>query len=538
MTATLLPPPVSSTQPPGPPGFGRALRAEWTKFRTLRGWIIAVLVGLALIDAVGLLLVRGSIGCGTASGKACYQPLPTGPDGEAVTDAFYFVHRTLTGDGTITARMRDLTGHYSSRPGPVAAGQDDSGESVGTQPWSKAGILIKDGLTPGSAYAAMTATGSHGTRMQWNFTHDAAGLPGPVTASSPRWLRLTRSGDTVTGYDSSDGVTWAKVATARLTGLPATVQVGLFATSPGVLVVTESFGGSSATGGPSTATGTFDHVALSGTVGGADWAGGAVNGDGRPAPLRDGRPLVGSYRPSGGQITVTGSGDIAPAVPAASTSPGATATIGDHLAGIFLGLVVLIVVAAMFATAEYRRGLIRITLAAIPSRGRLLAAKATVIGAVTFAAGLVAVGVAVPVGVRISRDSGFYVLPVSGAIEARVIVGTALVLAVCSVLALAVGVILRRGAAAVAAVVVGIVLPYLLGTAAGLPDSAREWLLRVTPAAGFAIGQTIPRYAQVTARYDAPAYFPLGPWAGFAVLCGYATVALAIAYLLLRRRDA
>jgi ABC-type transport system involved in multi-copper enzyme maturation permease subunit len=225
-------------------------------------------------------------------------------------------------------------------------------------------------------------------------------------------------------------------------------------------------------------------------------------------------------------------------VPAASTSPGATATIGDHLAGIFLGLVVLIVVAAMFATAEYRRGLIRITLAAIPSRGRLLAAKATVIGAVTFAAGLVAVGVAVPVGVRISRDSGFYVLPVSGAIEARVIVGTALVLAVCSVLALAVGVILRRGAAAVAAVVVGIVLPYLLGTAAGLPDSAREWLLRVTPAAGFAIGQTIPRYAQVTARYDAPAYFPLGPWAGFAVLCGYATVALAIAYLLLRRRDA
>ena len=42
----------------------------------------------------------------------------------------------------------------------------------------------------------------------------------------------------------------------------------------------------------------------------------------------------------------------------------------------------------MFITAEYRRGLIRTTLAASPRRGRVLAAKAIVIGAVTFAAGL------------------------------------------------------------------------------------------------------------------------------------------------------
>jgi uncharacterized membrane protein len=31
---------------------------------------------------------------------------------------------------------------------------------------------------------------------------------------------------------------------------------------------------------------------------------------------------------------------------------------------------------------------------------------------------------------------------------------------------------------------------------------------------------------------------PLAPWAGFAVLCGYAAVALALAIFLLRQRDA
>ena len=65
----------------------------------------------------------------------------------------------------------------------------------------------------------------------------------------------------------------------------------------------------------------------------------------------------------------------------------------------------------MFITAEYRRGLIRTTLAASPRRGRVLAAKAVVIGAVTFAAGLVAAAVAVilgaPAGSRATASTCF-----------------------------------------------------------------------------------------------------------------------------------
>ena len=73
----------------------------------------------------------------------------------------------------------------------------------------------------------MTATGGNGVRMQWNYTGDAPGLPGPVSAASPRWLRLTRDGDTITGYDSADGANWTTVGVVRLAGLPATVQAGL-----------------------------------------------------------------------------------------------------------------------------------------------------------------------------------------------------------------------------------------------------------------------------------------------------------------------
>ena len=78
----------------------------------------------------------------------------------------------------------------------------------------------------------MMVTGGHGVRMQYDYTHDTPGLPGAVSAASPRWLRLTRSGDTLTGYDSADGTHWTRVGTVTLAGLPATVQAGLFVTSP------------------------------------------------------------------------------------------------------------------------------------------------------------------------------------------------------------------------------------------------------------------------------------------------------------------
>jgi ABC-type transport system involved in multi-copper enzyme maturation permease subunit len=517
----------------GPDGFARILRAEWIKFRTVRGWVVALVIAVVLMDLVGLFAAgQANISCSTGGGKtlhgaACIPQTSLGPGGEPVNDSFTFVHQPLTGNGSVTVRMTSLTGRYGGGAGPANQGPL-AGSKAGVQPWSKAGIIIKQNTSQGSAYAAMMLTGSHGARMQYDFTHDIAGLPGRVSAGSPRWLRLTRSGDTVTGYDSADGRHWTEVGSAAVAGLSGTVQIGLFATSP---FYNDATNGQM---GPSLATGTFDRVSLSGVRPGATWAGYDVGSQDAFGP-QSGR--LESFQRSGGRFTVTGSGDIAPQVPGGGVG-GLGSTIEDHLMGAFAALIVMVVVGAMFMTAEYRRGLIRTTLTATPRRGRVLAAKAIVLAAVTFAAGLVAAVIAVIVGVRLSHDQGMYVFPVSWLTWLRVVAGTAALLAVSSVIGLALGTMLRRSAAAVAAAIVATVVPFLLGVAQMLPIGAAEWVLRVTPAAAFAIEQSVPAYPQVTANYTPPLYFPLSPLAGFGVLCGYAALALGMAFVALRRRDA
>jgi ABC-type transport system involved in multi-copper enzyme maturation permease subunit len=236
---------------------------------------------------------------------------------------------------------------------------------------------------------------------------------------------------------------------------------------------------------------------------------------------------------------VTGTGDIAPDVPGAPGGSGGT-PIGRTQLGAFGGLIAVIVVAAMFMTAEYRRGLIRVTLAASPRRGRVLAAKAVVIGAVTFAAALIGSAAALVAGERLLRSNGNFILPVSTLTEVRVVAGTAALVAVAAVLALAVGALLRSSAAAVTTAIVAIVLPYVLVNSGPiLPAGASDWLLRLTPSAGFAIQQSLTRYPQVIAGYTpGNGYYPLSPWAGFAVLCGYTALAAGLAVIRLRRRDA
>ena len=206
----------------------------------------------------------------------------------------------------------------------------------------------------------------------------------------------------------------------------------------------------------------------------------------------------------------------------------------------FAGLIAVITVAVMFITAEYRRGLIHLSLAASPRRGRLLAAKAVVVGAVAFAAGLVGAAVTIPLAEHVLRRNGNFIAPVSALTELRVVIGTAALLAVAAVMALAVGAMLRRSAAAVTALVVVTVLPYLFAVATpGLPAGPADWLVEVTPAAAFAVQQTSPQYPQVSDTYwPFFGYYPLAPWAGFAVLCGWAALAFALALFLLRRRDA
>lgn len=533
MTSTMTP--YRSTVAGARAGFPELLRAEWTKLRTVRGWLITLLLGAVLIVMLGVVSAAGSHrSCGGGaggqfSGKACAaaNAPPTGPTGAAVTDSFYFVHQKLDGDGSITVRVTSLA-EQAPTANAASANGSPPWDSV-VIPWAKAGLIVKaSGTVQGSPYAAIMTTASHGVRFQYNFTHDVAGSSGAVSESAPQWLRLTRKGDTLTGYESSDGTHWKVVGATTLSGLPPSVLAGMFVASPDYQKVDNHIVGTSTQGGPSRADATFDNVAVQGGWAPGGWSGGQFPGD-----QGDGQPesAANSFKQSGGAFSVTGSGDIAPAVGDFDNS-----TIGGSLIGGFAGLIAFVVLGALFITAEYRRGLIRTTLAAAPNRGRVLAAKAVVLGVVTFVLSVVGCLIAVWWVGDLFTSHGFAIAPASAATTARVVVGTAAVLALAAVFALAVGTILRRSAAAIAAVIGLVVLPYILGASAIGP---LQWLLRVTPAAAFAVQGLRHSYSQVDGVYTAAGgYYPLAPWAGFGVLCLWTAVAVGAALLLLRKRDA
>jgi ABC-2 family transporter protein len=551
MAATITP--YRSGQQAGHDGFAQVLRAEWTKFRTMRGWVVAVLAAavataLAPIALASIATSNDPMTCVHGTCQVESSNVATGPDGEAVTDSFYFVHQPLSGNGSLTAAISSLhgTGPLAYLPGDVPKHHLNGLPQPTAQPWAKAGILIKAGTRPGSPYAAIMLTAGHGVRMQYDFTHDIAGPPAVPSATAPRWLRLARSGDTVTGYSSADGRHWSTVATVHLTGLPATAQAGLFVASPDYLFETQSFGGGDqGVDNPTQATAVFGHVSKRGDWPAGAWAGGqagfALRNPDKISRICNGVPCgslsrpPGHFRQSGGTFTVAGSGDIAPFVP-----------IVDPLQvafyGTLFGAIAVIALGAVFITGEFRRGMIRTTLAASPRRGRVLAAKAIVIGSVTFGAGLAGAAVAFPVAVRKLHALSWKppVWPVwslTSQVGVRMVLGTAALLAVTALLALAAGMILRRSAGAITAVIGLVIVPLVLAVV--LPTAPAEWLLRYTPAAAFSLQTATLRYPQVTTGcIPYHGCYPLAPWTGFAVTCAWAVLALAVAAILLRRRDA
>jgi ABC-type transport system involved in multi-copper enzyme maturation permease subunit len=367
--------------------------------------------------------------------------------------------------------------------------------------------------------------------MQHNYTEDFAVAK---STSDYEWLRLTRKGPLLTADTSQDGETWVTV-NAIMLDLGKTVEVGMFVSSPEHVVTSATFGGRDEQGSPTIASTTFDDVRTTGDLS-ADWRGSAMGAPDGPSHVAPGIGDGPGYTENDGEFTIAGTGNIAP-IPAGAGGLGRT--IENTLVGVFAGLIAVLVVATLFVTSEHRRGLIRTSFAANPRRGRLLAAKAVVLGGVSFVVGVTAAALTIPLVEQLELAKGFYLYPTSGATVLRVVVGIGLLFAMAAVLAVAVGSLLRRSAGTVTVMIVGIVLPYLLAVASVLPTGPAELLTTVTPAAAFAIQQTVHEYPQVSASYTpVDGYFPLSPTGGMAVLCGYAVVALVFAAVALRRRDA
>ena len=83
---------------PGHDRFGQLVHAEWTKLRTVRGWVLGLAAAALVMVAFGLLPgMHGSCG---QNGPASACSVPLGPGREPVSDSYYLVHQRLTGNGT------------------------------------------------------------------------------------------------------------------------------------------------------------------------------------------------------------------------------------------------------------------------------------------------------------------------------------------------------------------------------------------------------------------------------------------------------
>ncbi len=206
------------------------------------------------------------VGQVTTRGSATYSSGAFTVNGEGVgvgstTDGFHFVYQALSGDGAIVARISNFSAASNS---------------------ATAGVMIRETLTQGATHAdedrANNGAGSYYCYFVNRSTTggSTSSQQGPSAFTLPIWVKVTRSGNTFTGYTSSDGIYWTQNGTSQTITMATNVYIGFMAASGSTGVV---------------ATATFDNVTMT---------------PGPPASA----PVITSVSPTSGgigaQVTVTG----------------------------------------------------------------------------------------------------------------------------------------------------------------------------------------------------------------------------------------
>jgi ABC-2 type transport system permease protein len=197
---------------------------------------------------------------------------------------------------------------------------------------------------------------------------------------------------------------------------------------------------------------------------------------------------------------------------------------GVSLSGLALAQLAVAVLGVMVIAGEYSSGMVRTSLAAVPRRWRFLAAKCAVFTAAIVVVGEIISFAAFLIGQPIiGRWAPNAALGDPGV--TRAVIGGGLYLAAIGLLAIAVGALLRNMAGGIAVMVAFIFVLPIVSNA--LPSSWGHPVRKWWPSdAGSQIASVV-RTAHT-----------LSPWAGFAWFVGFTAVVLAIAFLLLNRRDA
>jgi regulation of enolase protein 1 (concanavalin A-like superfamily) len=172
---------------------------------------VAVTTGASLpagweAQDVGTVGTAGS----TAVSGGTFTVRGAGNDVWGTKDEFHYAFTTLDGDGSITARVAGL---------------------VGTEAWTKAGVMIRHTLDAGAPHAFMLVSKGKGLAFQrrtvagGTSTHTSGG-----SGTAPRWVRLTRTGSTITAAVSTNGTSWTTVGEDALS-MSGPVYVGLAVSS-------------------------------------------------------------------------------------------------------------------------------------------------------------------------------------------------------------------------------------------------------------------------------------------------------------------
>jgi ABC-2 type transport system permease protein len=194
-----------------------------------------------------------------------------------------------------------------------------------------------------------------------------------------------------------------------------------------------------------------------------------------------------------------------------------------NLAGVNFAQLAVGVLGVLAITAEYSTGMIRASFSAVPKRLPVLWAKILVFGAVAFAVSVPAVFIVFFAGQSIL--SGRHVdIAISHPGVLRALFGAPLYLTVMGMFGLGLGAILRSTAGGISALAgIVFVLPPIIGL---FPSSFAD-----------SVSPYLPSNAGGAVWTINPDPNTLAPWAGFAVFCGWAALAIAVAAVLMVRRD-
>ena len=203
------------------------------------------------------------------------------------------------------------------------------------------------------------------------------------------------------------------------------------------------------------------------------------------------------------------------------------------LSGVMAGQAVVAILAVLMFSNEYSSGMIRVTLAAMPSRVSVLAAKAILLAGIVLVAAAVAVFGSVVVGHLIlpghgfTAARGFHTVWLSNGPTLRAACGSVLYLGLIALMSLGVAVLVRDSAVSIG---VSLALLYLFPIVLAFIGN-EQWqrrLERWTPtSAGLTIQDTIGLKG-----------LAITPWAGLGVLAIWAGASLVLGGLALRLRDA